>query len=280
MSKATVGILHPGNMGVSVAASIKATGNVVLWASEGRSTETQQRASEVGLKDVGSIEKLCTDCSIIVSVCPPHAAEDVAANVLGYGFTGLYLDANAISPQTAVRIGSQVAAAGGSFIDGGIIGGPAWEPGNTWLYLSGSAAEDLADTLNGGPLGIASIGNEPGKASALKMCYAAYTKGTSALLSAIVAAATHYGVGEDLEQQWSRDNSDFAAKTHARVRRVTAKAWRYIGEMEEIAATFRAAGLPSGFHEASAEVYRRVDGLEKLPDTPSLDHVVSRLLKP
>jgi len=279
MSQPRIGILHPGNMGVSVAASIKTAGNEVFWASEGRSDATQQRALKTELEDVFSVQKLCEDCSIIISVCPPHAAEAVAVQALGYGFTGLYLDANAISPQTVSRIGKQVTAAGGSCVDGGIIGGPAWESGNTWLYLSGSAAEELADILKGGPLEIASIGNEVGKASALKMCYAAYTKGTSALLSAILATATRHGVLEDLERQWSREGSDFAEKTAARVRRVTAKAWRFVGEMEEIAATFRAAGLPGGFHEAAAEVYRRMDGLEKLSDTPSLDQVLSRLLK-
>ncbi|MFC2078409.1 DUF1932 domain-containing protein [Candidatus Bipolaricaulota bacterium] len=274
----TIGVLHPGNMGVSVAASIKAAGNEVIWASDGRSDATRERASKAGLKDVTTLASLCGACSIIVSVCPPHAAETVSQQVLGHGFTGLYLDANAISPQTAVAIGEKVATAGGSFVDGGIIGGPAWESGHTWLYLSGAAADESAAILKGGPLEIAAIGSDPGNASALKMCYAAYTKGTSALLSAIMAAATHYGVRADLERQWSREGSDFADKTTARVRRVTSKAWRFIGEMEEIAATFRAAGLPDGFHEAAADVYRRMAGLEELPDTPSLEHVLSRLL--
>ena len=278
MTQQIIGILHPGNMGVSVAVSIKAAGNEVLWASEGRSNATQRRALKTELEDVFSVKKLCENCSIIVSVCQPHVAEAVAAQVLGHGFTGLYLDANAISPQTAGRIGKQVTSAGASLVDGGIIGGPAWEPGNTWLYLSGSAAEELAGILKGGPLEIAAIGDEAGKASALKMCYAAYTKGTSALLSAIVATAEYHGVRKDLERQWSRSGSDFAEKTASRVRRVTSKAWRFIGEMEEIAATFRAAGLPAGFHEAAAEVYRRMDGLEKLPDTPSLKQVLSALL--
>ncbi len=98
MTQQMIGILHPGNMGVSVAASIKAAGNEVLWASEGRSDATQERASTAELRDAVSLESLCAACSIIISVCPPHAAERVGKQVVGHGFTGLYLDANAISP--------------------------------------------------------------------------------------------------------------------------------------------------------------------------------------
>jgi 3-hydroxyisobutyrate dehydrogenase-like beta-hydroxyacid dehydrogenase len=279
MSQTKIGILHPGNMGVSVAASFKAAGNEVCWASEGRSEATEQRALDAGLSDACSVRTLCETCSILVSICPPHAASVVADQVLGFGFEGCFLDANAISPQTSIALGSKIMAAGGSYVDGGIVGGPAWKPGNTWLYLSGSSARGMANILAGGPLEVAAIGSEPGKASALKMCYAAYTKGSSALLAAIVAAATHYGVREDLETQWAQDDPDFPERTNARVRRVTAKAWRFVGEMEEISATFQAAGLPAGFHDASAEIYRRMEGLEKQPEIPELDEVLSRLLK-
>lgn len=279
MSQATIGILHPGNMGVSVAASFKAAGNEVYWASEARSESTQQRAMDAELNDVCSVRDLCKVCSVLVSVCPPRAAMAVAEQVLDCGFKGSYLDANAISPQTSIDIGAKVVAAGASFVDGGIIGGPAWKPGQTWLYLSGSSAHELANILSGGPLEIAAIANELGKASALKMCYAAFTKGTSALLSSIVAAATHYGVLDDLKAQWAQDDPDFPDRTEGRVRRVTAKAWRFVGEMDEISATFQAAGLPGGFHAASAEIYRRMDGLEKTPEMPSLNEVLARLLE-
>ena len=280
MSERKIGILHPGNMGVSVAASAKASGNTVYWASEGRSEATRERAEKAGLSDAGTLDAICETCSVILSVCPPHAAEDVASAVLDHGFTGLYLDANAISPERARRIGQRVDDAGATLVDGGIIGGPAWEPG-TWLYLSGPgpAAAEIADCFSGGPLEIAVIGETIGKASALKMCYAAYTKGTSALLSAILATAEALGVREDLETQWSRGGSDFAERTQERVQRVTAKAWRFKGEMAEIAATFRSVGLPGGFHEAAAEIYRRMEGLEKSTTVPPLDQVFRALLK-
>lgn len=275
----TIGILHPGEMGVSIAAAAQNSGHTVYWASEGRSPQTQARAGKVGLRDAGSLAALCAACSVIVSVCPPDAAEALAESVLAQGFKGLYVDANAIAPQRAQRIGQAMSTAGALFVDGGIIGGPAWKAGTTWLHLSGEDAPRAAACFSAGPLEIRIVGEEIGKASALKMCYAAYTKGTTALLSAILAASEALSVREALEQQWSHDGADFAGQTRQRVRRVTAKAWRFAGEMDEIAATFREAGLPGAFHEAAAEVYRRMAGFKDAPETPSLEEVLAALLR-
>ena len=140
MAQEIVGIIHPGNMGVSVAASARAGGHDVRWASQGRSLQTQKRAEQVGLRDAGTLAALCESCTVLLSVCPPHAAEEVAEQVLALGFAGLYLDGNAISPQRVARVGRKLEEGGVSFVDGGIVGGPAWEPGQTWLYLSGIEA--------------------------------------------------------------------------------------------------------------------------------------------
>jgi 3-hydroxyisobutyrate dehydrogenase-like beta-hydroxyacid dehydrogenase len=277
MTNPTVGILHPGQMGVSVAASAKQSGCTVLWAGDGRSQATHARANEHGLTDVGSVAEVCRRADIILSVCPPHAAEDVAVEVLDAGFRGVYLDANAIAPQRAQAIGARVEAAGASFVDGGIIGGPAWKPHATWLYLSGPQAATVAACFAAGPLETAVIGDATGKASALKMCYAAYTKGTTALLAAILGAADTLGVREELAAEWRRDGSSFAADTERRVREVTAKAWRFAGEMDEIAATFAAADLPDGFHLAAADIYRRLAGFKDAPATPDLGAVLTAL---
>lgn len=278
MKKEKIGILHPGAMGVSVAASAQNTGYKVYWASEGRSSQTHERAKKINLLDVHSVAKLCIECSVIFSVCPPHAAEDVAKEVIDYGFKGVYVDANAISPQRATRIGQIMSEAGVEFVDGGIIGGPAWKLGRTWLYLSGKEAQRVASYFSAGPLETAVIGDSAGKASALKMCYAAYSKGTTALLSAILAVAEALDVREELATQWSRGGSDFTEQTNRRVRGVTAKAWRFAGEMEEIAATFEGAGMPGGFHEAAAEVYRRIAGFKDAQEVPSLADVLTALL--
>lgn len=274
----TIGILHPGEMGISVAASAQKTGCTVYWAAQGRSAATVERANRHGLLDAGSLADLCAACSVIVSVCPPHAAEELAGQVITAGFCGLYLDANAISPQAAVQISQLMEQVGIAFVDGGIIGGPAWQPQSTWLWLSGSRAEELAACFAAGPLETKVLGPEIGAASALKMCYAAFSKGTTALLAAIWAASAQYGVSDALAQQWERDTPGFSAQTEQRVRRVTSKAWRFEGEMEEIAATLQAANLPAGFHRAAADIYHRLAGFKDAAETPSLDEVIGALL--
>jgi 3-hydroxyisobutyrate dehydrogenase-like beta-hydroxyacid dehydrogenase len=274
----TVGILHPGEMGVSVAACAKNSGHTVVWASEGRSRQTHERAQSQSLVDVHSLESMCRACSIIISVCPPHAAEEIARRVLSYSFKGIYVDANAISPQRVNRIGEAMAQSGTDFVDGGIIGGPAWEVNSTWLYLSGKEARRAASCFSAGPLQAEVIGERIGEASALKMCYAAYTKGTTALLCAILGAAEKLGVRDVLESQWDHDDPGFSESVSQRSRRVTAKAWRFAEEMEEVAATFAEAGMPGGFHQAAAEVYRRLADFKGRSAIPSLSEVLTALL--
>jgi 3-hydroxyisobutyrate dehydrogenase-like beta-hydroxyacid dehydrogenase len=280
MTPTKIGFLHPGAMGISLAASAQNSGHTALWASEGRGADTQARAESRSLTDAGTLDALCAACTVIVSICPPHAAEEVAANVLARGFRGIYLDANAISPARTQRIAAQMEAAGAAFVDGSVIGGPAWTPGATWLYLAGPRAADMAGYFAAGPLETALLGEgagDIGQAAALKMTFAAYTKGSTALLAAILAVAEANGVRAALEAQWSHGDSPFARQTQGRVRGATAKAWRFEGEMHEIAATFEQAGLPGGFHQAAAEVYHRLAAFKDEDETPPLDAVLDAL---
>lgn len=270
-----IGILHPGEMGISVAVSAINSGHQVYWVSDGRSEKTRTRAGNHGLTDAFTLKEICRSCEVILSVCPPHAAEDVARAVIEHGFRGLYLDANAIAPQRSIKLGTLLENAGIHFVDGGIIGGPAWTPQETWLYLSGNHAEAIAACFSNGPLATKILSNEIGKASALKMCYAAYSKGTTALLAAILATAEALGVRSDLYEQWKMDNKGFSDEVNQRVKRVAAKAWRFEGEMREIAATFQEAGLPDGFHDASAEMYHRIAGLKDSDIPSTLDEILA-----
>jgi 3-hydroxyisobutyrate dehydrogenase-like beta-hydroxyacid dehydrogenase len=278
MMNTKLGILHPGQMGISIAASAQNSGNEVYWVSEGRSPETRVRASKYDLHDALTLTQLCNTCSILVSVCPPHAAEDVAQQVASREFRGLYVDANAISPQRTLQIAQLVQDAGIQFVDGGIIGGPAWEPGCTWLYLSGEHAEEVASCFAAGPLETQILGKEIGKASAIKMCYAAYTKGTTALLSVILATAESLGVRSELENQWERNWPGFPEQTSRRVKVGASKAWRFAGEMDEISATFQSAGLPGGFHAAASDLYRRLSQFKDDLSVP-LDTILDALLQ-
>jgi 3-hydroxyisobutyrate dehydrogenase-like beta-hydroxyacid dehydrogenase len=172
MSDSNIGILHPGNMGISIAASAQNSGYPVYWASQGRSQQTHDRANQYNLLDAHTLWQLCEICPTLISVCPPHAAEELAHQVLAHSFKGLYIDANAISPGRAKRIDQTMREAGADFVDGAIFGGPAWKPGKTWLHLSGKRAPEAASFFSEGPLETSIIGESPGKASALKMCYA------------------------------------------------------------------------------------------------------------
>jgi 3-hydroxyisobutyrate dehydrogenase-like beta-hydroxyacid dehydrogenase len=276
MSK--IGILHPGEMGISIAASAINDGHQVSWMSQSRSEKTRARAEKYDLIEIDSLFRFCQISEMIISVCPPHAAEDVARSVLEAGFQGLYLDANAISPQRAVKIGHMLKVNNIRFVDGGIIGGPAWTPKETWLYLSSKHSDEIARCFLNGPLEIKIIGDEIGKASALKMCYAAYSKGTTALLAAILAAAESLGVRNELYELWDMDNAGFSEQANRRATRATAKAWRFEGELLEIASTFRNEGLPGGFHEAAAAIYHRMADFKDSSEAPSLSLVLKFLL--
>jgi 3-hydroxyisobutyrate dehydrogenase-like beta-hydroxyacid dehydrogenase len=240
----TVGLLHPGEMGAAVGAVLRDQGIRVVWASDGRSEETRRRAEAAGLEDVGSVEAVARS-EVVFSICPPHAALEVARSAR---FGGIYVDANAVSPETATKI----AAAVGEFVDGGIVGSPPREPGTTRLYLSGARAGAVAELFDGSALDARLVSN----ASAVKMAYAAWTKGTAAMLLAIRELAVREGVEETLLAEWDLSQPELADRLARAARSAEAKGWRWVGEMEEIAATFEAAGLPGGFHRAAAEVYR------------------------
>ena len=278
MSPHKIGILHPGEMGISIAVSAQNSGNTLCWVSSGRSAATRARAEKYALQDLDTLNNLCAQCDAILSVCPPHAAEELAHQVIACGFTGLYLDANAISPRRVYQIAQAMSSSGASYVDGGIIGGPAWKPNSTWLYLSGPRAQEAAEFFSAGPLVPHVLGDEVGKSSALKMCFSAYSKGTTALLAAVLAAAESLGIQDDLNRQWSHGNPNFPANTAERVRGVTAKAWRFSGEMEEIAVTFQDAGLPGDFHIAAAEIYSRLARFKDAPQLPPLEDVLAAVL--
>lgn len=273
-----IGILNPGAMGVSIAASARDAGHHVYWSSAGRSQATRQRAAAQNLIEVDSLAQLCRTCDVILSVCPPHAAESVAQSALAADFRGLYCDGNAISPPKAQRIGAKLTAAGIDFVDGSIVGPPAWKVGATRFYLSGGAANRVADLFAGSLTEAMVIGEDIGRASALKMVFAAQTKGYAALLSAIQAAAEQLGVRDDLAREWGFRDPNETAQTENRVRSVTSKAWRFAGEMDEIAETFDMAGIPSGFFVAAAEVYTRLAGFKDADETPPLDEALAALM--
>ena len=265
-------------MGITVAASLLQSGATVAWASEGRSPATRARAERAGLTDSGKLADACRRSDVVVSVCPPGAAVELARAVAATGFRGLYVDANAVAPSTVATIAGILTERGGEVVDGGLVGPPAERPGTTRLYLSGARAEAVAELFSAGPLEAQVIGDEPGAASALKMCYAAYTKGTAALLLAVAALAQATGVAPVLSSEWERSQRDLPDRVAATARGSAPKAWRWVGEMDEIASTFAGAGLPDGFHRAAADVFSRLADLKDANGTVTADDVTRLLL--
>ena len=246
-----VGLLHPGEMGAAIGGALWGRGETVLWASAGRSAATAQRAEQAGLEDAGEIAEVCQRSEVVLSVCPPHAAVEVAR--AAEGFTGIYVDANAISPQTARAIAGHQ----GRFVDGGIVGSPPHEPGSTRLYLSGSEARAVAALFADTNVDARVISAEPGAASALKAAYAGWTKGSAALLLTVRELARAEGVEDLLLEEWRLSLPELEERSRAAARSAHRKGWRWIGEMEEIARSMSARDLPAGFHEAATEVFRR-----------------------
>jgi 3-hydroxyisobutyrate dehydrogenase-like beta-hydroxyacid dehydrogenase len=274
-----IGILHPGDMGVAIAASAIHNGHHAYWASEGRSEQTRKRAEEHFLIDVGSLQELCRRCSIVLSVVPPSAAEEVAEQVVAQGFKGTFADLNAISPQRAQRIGQRLEASGIKFVDGGIVGPPPWQPRTTWLCLSGKDSSNIAACFTNGPVQTEVLSDRVGDASALKMCYGAYTKGLTALIAGVLGTAENLGVRSSLMRRWADDGSGLDKSAASRVARVADRAWRWVGEMEEIASTFAHANMPNGFHEAAGDIYRRLSKFKDQP-TPDTEALLDALKAP
>lgn len=266
----TVGLLHPGEMGAALGAALRAGGQTVLWASSGRSAATVERAARAGFEDARSVDELGRRSDTILCVCPPHAAVDVARSL--QSFAGVYVDANAVSPATARSIAGLV----GRYVDGGIVGPPPHEPGSTRLYLSGAEAPLVAELFAGTIVEALVVSDDAGAASAVKMTFAAWTKGTSALLLAIRAVARAQGVEETLLGEWRTSLPHLPDQSVAAARSALAKGWRWVGEMNEIAETFAETGLPEGFHRAAAEIYRR-SPRGSAPGEESLEWVLSAL---
>lgn len=241
-------------MGAAVGACLAGAGHTVLWDPSGRGADTTRRAAAAGL-DAVSLDALVSGCDVILSVCPPHAARDVAGAVSGSGYAGVFVDANAVSPTTAREVAETVQRSGATYVDGGIIGMPPASSRHTRLYLAGGGAASVAKLFTGTPLDTCVLTASPYAASALKMSYAAWTKGSQALLLTARALASAEGVDEDLLAEWDRSQPALRDLwTHASAS-AAAKGWRWAGEMEEIAASMAAHGLPEGFHRAATEVF-------------------------
>ena len=259
MAISTIAVMSPGDMGHAVGRALRSSGFRVITALAGRSAHSRHLAERGGLEDVDTLARLVSGADLVLSIMPPDAAvafATAAAEAMkATGGAPIFADCNAIAPATTRKIGGIVGAAGAAFVDGGIIGPPPGTGTPPRLYVSGPEA-DLLLPLSGAELDIVSLGSEIGRASALKMCYAALTKGTMTLDAAVLLAGTRLGVYDELKAELAGSQQAAFKRMERRVPWLAMDAGRWTGEMAEIAAAFDGAGLPANFHLAAADIFR------------------------
>ncbi len=292
MAISTVGIMAPGDMGHSVGAVLKAKGLRVVTCLAGRSERTRALAARAGIEDLAGDAALVREADALLSILVPAQAEAlaqrIAAALRATGSDLLYVDCNAIAPATARRVGAVVEAAGARFVDAGIIGPPPKpDAAGTRFYASSAAAREFAELRDHG-LDVRIVSERPGDASAVKMCYAALTKGTTAIMTELMVAAARLGVSEALHAELAQSQAAMLERMQRSVPAMVPKAHRWVGEMEEIARTFADADLTPLTFEGAAALYAFVAGTPLGQNSPEawrsaghpLDEVIATLAKP
>ena len=260
MALGTIAILSPGSMGSAVGKVLRESGYDVVTNLDGRSERTRALAEEAGFRAVSGIDSIVEEADLVMSILVPSeaisVAREAAAAMKRTGASPAYADCNAVSPDTARELGGIIEAAGGRFIDAGIIGGPPGSGSPPRFYASGPH-EAVIGELDGKGIIVPLLGGDVGRASAIKMCYASLTKGVSALQTAALVAAYRLGLSSELEEEMSSSQANVLAQMQS-VIGLPGKAFRWVGEMEEIAATFESVGVTGNFHHGAAEIFRMV----------------------
>lgn len=259
MSHSNIAILMPGDMGHAVGRVLREHGHRVVTCLAGRSERTRGLARAAGLEDVPDLDTLVGNVDLVLSILPPGRAlaqaQAVAKAMTDTNSTPTYVDCNAISPDLTRKVGEVISAAGGSYIDAGIIGLAPGKGPSTRFYVSGPDTAPM-EALDGKGIEVLALGGEIGAASGLKMCYAGLTKGRWTLQTAVLLAAEQLGLSEALKREFEFSQQSEYEIMRARVPRLPADSERWIAEMEEISATFASVNVPSGFHEGAAEIFR------------------------
>lgn len=253
-----LGILHPGSMGVAVAAQAQEGGAEVFWCPEGRSLDTRKRAIAAGFSQVRDLAAMARRCDVIMAICPLTNAESVAGLVSAEGFRGIYVDANAVSPATMATINAFAFPDTDRLVDGSIVGSPPSATKTARLYLSGpsEAAAVVAELFSGTAVDARTLSGGTGKASALKLSYSSYQKASRVLAAVAHGVARDWGVQDELLDIARGRATSYLAEPEY-IPKVAARAWRWAPEMREAAAALSELGLPTELAEATAVVMER-----------------------
>jgi 3-hydroxyisobutyrate dehydrogenase-like beta-hydroxyacid dehydrogenase len=264
MNIKTIAIQSPGDMGHGIGRLLSEGGYKVVSALEGRSDRTRMLSREAGIEDIGNIGNLFEGVDIILSIMRPDKAlefvQTLVKNSVQYSSKPTIVDLNAIAPTTGKVAAKEANSAGLRFIDGGIIGGPPKAPQNQSprLYVSGPGADELM-TLNSTGLDFRNLGTEVGSASAIKMSYAAMTKGLTAIAINSMIIAKLEGVDEAFTEELNLSQPNLFAHMKKWLPDMCPKAYRWVGEMEEIGKTYNENSLPGELFYGIAKTYRIVE---------------------
>ncbi|MEU2834578.1 DUF1932 domain-containing protein [Streptomyces lavendulae] len=248
----TIGLLHPGSMGAAVGGQLVRASHQVLWCPEGRSAKTRERAEANGLT-ASNLKQVLTNAEVVLSICPPAAAEDLARSASGYG--GVWVEANAITPQRTARCATLLPAS--TVVDGGIVGSPPTGGKHPTLYLSGPVGtEAVASLFTGTDVRTHVLGERLGQASALKLSYSSYQKASRVLAAVSYGLAVDHGVDEELLAIGAKRTGSYLTEIDY-IPKTAARAWRWGPELLEAADMLRDAGLPDEMLRAAAAVLAR-----------------------
>ncbi len=284
----TIAVLSPGDMGHGVGRVLMEYGYEIVTYVKDRSIRTRTLSQKTGFRDIGTLEQLVDEADLILSIIVPSEAITLASRVgealRRSGKTTYYADCNAVSPETSRRVGKIISAAGGQYIDGSIIGGVPKPKSMPRFYVSGLDVTPMEE-LNGKGILVKSLGPEIGKASGIKMCYAGMTKGTSALHIAVLAVAAKLDLTKEFLDELGFSQSPILRQMHSTIPSLPSKTLRWVGEMEEIAATYERLGLTPSFHVAAATIYSLLgqtslsdERAETIDKSRTLDQTIEKFL--
>jgi 3-hydroxyisobutyrate dehydrogenase-like beta-hydroxyacid dehydrogenase len=266
-----VGIISPGDMGQAVAVRLRESGFEIHTALAGRSARTRALAAQAGIDDCGDLDALVRHCDAILSIldpgAAPSAARAVADAVARTGNRLLFADCNAVAPTTKRTMDSTLRGAGAVFVDGAIIGPPPRGKGGIRLYVSGPQAEALLPLAHE-TISIRVVSDRVGDAAAVKMCYGAVTKGAIALLTEMLIVARRLGVADTLDAELAGSQAPIRDWILRNLTNMAPKAYRWVPETNEIAATFAAAGLTPRILQGAADMYEFIAATELGRESP------------
>jgi len=257
-----IGLIGLGEMGSEIGRYLVMNDLEVISVYEGRSEISKKRATKYKIRDAGSIEQFCKISDLVISIIPPDKAVETANLYTSFKNKDgqIYCDLNAISTITAKKIKLLLDEKKIDYVDGAIMGGPPTENYSPRIYLSGKLSEKL-NFLNGKGIELMVLKGSDFKASATKMVYASITKGSKALVAGALIAAKKNNVYDELMEELKYSEEYFSLVAKNQIPSIKHKAYRWVGEMNEISLTYKESGLTGGFHSEAENVYELIKNL-------------------